>query len=60
MTLYKSTARYRFAPADTTGDTHSYNPLSLISTDRKKRLSDIQRIAQIMIPDNNKTDTIWS
>ncbi|STY27806.1 protein LvhD4 [Legionella pneumophila] len=39
--------------------THCYNPLSLISDDKIQRLTDIQRIAHILMPDNKKSDPIW-
>ena len=39
--------------------THRYNPLSMISSDPFQRLTDIQRIAHILIPDNKKADPIW-
>ncbi|HAU3758475.1 TPA: type IV secretory system conjugative DNA transfer family protein [Legionella pneumophila] len=69
LTLFKATSGYRqqvlgqqcycWAPANETRLTHAYNPLSLISSDKVQRLTDIQRIAHILIPDNKKADPIW-
>lgn len=69
LTLYKTTAHYRqtvlkqkcycWAPTKADGKTHRYNPLSLISEDKRLRITDIQRIAHILIPDNKKSDPIW-
>lgn len=69
LTLFKTTSGYRekilghqcycWAPASEDRQTHSYNPLSLISKDPFQRITDIQRIAHILIPDNKKSDPIW-
>lgn len=69
LTLFQATSGFRqhvlgqqcycWAPAHETRLTHGYNPLSLISSDKVQRLTDIQRIAHILIPDNKKADTIW-
>ncbi|HHT9984523.1 type IV secretory system conjugative DNA transfer family protein [Legionella pneumophila serogroup 1] len=69
LTLFKTTSGYReqilghrcfcWAPADENRITHCYNPLSLISEDKIQRLTDIQRIAHILMPDNKKSDPIW-
>lgn len=69
LTLFQATSGYRqqvlgqqcycWAPAHETRLTHAYNPLSLISSDKVQRLTDIQRIAHILIPDNKKADPIW-
>ncbi|MGL6029585.1 MAG: type IV secretory system conjugative DNA transfer family protein [Legionella sp.] len=69
LTLFQATSGYReqvlgqqcfcWAPANETRLTHAYNPLSLISSDKTQRLTDIQRIAHILIPDNKKADPIW-
>lgn len=69
LTLFQATSGYRqqvlgqqcycWAPANETRLTHAYNPLSLISSDKVQRLTDIQRIAHILIPDNKKADPIW-
>ncbi len=67
LTLYQQTAKYRqryfghktyiWAPAQ--DETHCFNPLSLISDDKHKRIRDIQRLAHIFIPDS-KGDPIWT
>lgn len=69
LTLFKATAKHReqvlghqcycWAPAKTDGPSHRYNPLSMISTDKRQRITDIQRIAHILIPDSKKSDPIW-
>lgn len=69
LTLFQATSGFRqqvlgqqcycWAPAHETRLTHAYNPLSLISSDKVQRLTDIQRIAHILIPDNKKADPIW-
>lgn len=69
LTMFKTTAPYReqvlgqkcycWAPAKTDGQSHCYNPLAMISTDKKQRITDIQRIAHILIPDSKKSDPIW-
>ncbi len=50
---------YCWAPASEDRKTHCYNPLSLISEDKFQRITDIQRIAHILIPDSKKSDPIW-
>lgn len=69
LTLFKTTSGYRqqvlghqcycWAPTNEEKVTHRYNPLSLISNDKVQRLTDIQRMAHILIPDNKKSDPIW-
>ncbi|MCL9685744.1 type IV secretory system conjugative DNA transfer family protein [Legionella maioricensis] len=69
LTLFQATSGFRqqvlgqqcycWAPSNETRLTHAYNPLSLISSDKVQRLTDIQRIAHILIPDNKKADPIW-
>lgn len=69
LTMFKTTSGYRekilghqcycWAPASEDRKTHRYNPLSLISEDKFQRITDIQRIAHILIPDSKKSDPIW-
>lgn len=69
LTLFKTTAAYRekvlghkcycWNPTDPDRKTHCYNPLTFISKDKCQRITDIQRIAHIFIPDNKKSDPIW-
>ena len=68
FTLFETTSGFRktvlghecycFAPARHTGKTHRYNPLTFISADPHQRITDIQRIAHIFIPDLAK-DPFW-
>ena len=69
LTMFKTTSGYReqvlghhcycWAPASEDRKTHCYNPLAMISEDRLQRITDIQRIAHILIPDSKKSDPIW-
>ncbi|MAW59770.1 MAG: hypothetical protein CMJ94_02920 [Planctomycetes bacterium] len=69
LTIFKKTAQYRetvlghkcfcWNPTSPEGNTHRYNPLSLISEDKRLRITDIQKIAHILIPDSKKSDPIW-
>lgn len=69
LTMFKTTSGYReqvlghrcycWAPASEDRKTHRYNPLSSISNDKFQRITDIQRIAHILMPDNKKSDPIW-
>ncbi|MBA3536256.1 MAG: type IV secretory system conjugative DNA transfer family protein, partial [Tatlockia sp.] len=70
LTLYKTTSGFRehllghtcfcWALTSKEGITHRFNPLSFISKDKLLRITDIQRIAHILIPDNNKEAGIWA
>lgn len=70
LTLFETTSGYRqkvlghecycFAPARADGKTHRFNPLSSISNNQNQRITDIQRMAHILIPDNPKADPIWA
>ncbi|RAP36665.1 hypothetical protein B1207_07635 [Legionella quinlivanii] len=70
LTLFETTSGYRqkvlghecfcFAPTHPEGRTHRFNPLSSISKDVNHRMTDIQRTAHILIPDNPKGDVIWT
>lgn len=70
LTMFKTTSGYReqklghrcycWAPASEDRKTHRYNPLSLISNDKFQRITDIQRIAHILMPDHKKSDPIWT
>lgn len=69
LTMFKTTSGYReqvlehqcycWAPASEDRKTHRYNPLSSISDDKFQRITDIQRIAHILMPNNKKSDPIW-
>lgn len=70
LSLYKITSGYRekvlgnqcfvWAPADEGGKTHCYNPFTLISTDKVQRMTDIQRIAHVLIPESKGDNAIWA
>lgn len=70
LTLFETTSGYRknvlghecfcFAPTHPAGRTHRFNPLASISSDINHRMTDIQRTAHILIPDNPKGDVIWT
>ncbi len=70
LTLFKTTSGYRervlgntcycWAPANPEGITHRFNALSFISEDPLRRITDIQRIAHTLIPDNTKEAAIWA
>jgi len=53
-------AVYLFNPAPITYQTHRYNPLTYISSDPNKRIDDIQKIANYLIPTPAGTDPMWS
>ena len=68
MTLFQLTAKFRqkhghqcflWNPGTRDGNTHAYNPLDWISSDKALRIDDLQKIANILIPDNPKIDPIW-
>lgn len=70
FTLFETTSGYRknvlghecycFAPTKKSGITHRFNPLSFISKDALERITDIQQIAHIFMPDNPKEQPIWT
>jgi type IV secretion system protein VirD4 len=68
LTMFKTTSGFRervldhqcycWAPASENRRTHRYNPLAMISDDKFQRITDIQRIAHILMPDSKKSDPI--
>lgn len=70
LSMYEITSGYRenvlghkcycWAPASDTAKTHRFNPLMFISTDKLKRMRDIQRIAHILMPDPKNDTPFWS
>lgn len=67
LELYKLTSSYRqqqgqlcFVWHPGSFSTHCYNPLDWIDSDKIKRIEDLQKIANIFIPDNPKTEAIWT
>lgn len=51
---------YLFNPGASDGRTHRYNPLGYISEDPGRRIDDIQKIANMVFPDLQGTDPIWT
>lgn len=53
-------ACYLFNPAATDYRTHRYNPLAYLSEDPNFRIDDVQKIANMLFPDEEGTDVIWT
>ncbi len=53
-------ACYLFNPAATDQRTHRYNPLAYINEDPNFRIDDTQKIANMLFPDQQGTDVIWT
>lgn len=51
---------YLFNPAAADYRTHRYNPLAYISSDPNFRIDDVQKIANMLFPDEDGTDVIWT
>lgn len=51
---------YLFNPAAVDYRTHRYNPLSYISDNPSFRIDDVQKIANMLFPDQPGTDVIWT
>jgi len=51
---------YLFNPAASDYRTHRYNPLAYISQDPNFRIDDVQKIANMLFPDEPGTDVIWT
>ena len=51
---------YLFDPVASNGRTHRYNPLAYISNDPNLRIDDTQKIANMLFPDTEGTDPIWT
>ncbi|MBK7549904.1 MAG: type IV secretory system conjugative DNA transfer family protein [Rhodoferax sp.] len=51
---------FLFNPAASDYRTHRYNPLAYISEDPNFRIDDIQKIANMLFPDQAGTDVIWT
>jgi type IV secretion system protein VirD4 len=49
-----------FAPLDPEGRTNAYNPLDLISKDRRLRIDDVQAITAKLVPTSARSDPMWS
>lgn len=53
-------ACFLFNPAAADYRTHRYNPLAYISSDPNFRIDDVQKIANMLFPDVQGTDVIWT
>lgn len=53
-------AVYLFAPGAEDGRTHRYNPLSYVSKHPAMRVDDVQKIANLLFPDQQGVDPIWT
>jgi type IV secretion system protein VirD4 len=53
-------ACYLFDPFAEDGRTARWNPFSYVSTDPKRRLNDLQRIAEMLYPDPTTGDPFWT
>lgn len=51
---------FLFNPAATDYRTHRYNPLAYISEDPNFRIDDVQKIGNMLFPDQPGTDVIWT
>lgn len=51
---------FLFNPAAADYRTHRYNPLAYISADPNFRIDDVQKIANMLFPDVQGTDVIWT
>lgn len=51
---------FLFNPAAADYRTHRYNPLAYISNDTNFRIDDVQKIANMLFPDEDGTDVIWT
>lgn len=51
---------FLFNPAATDYRTHRYNPLFYVSADSNFRIDDVQKIGNMLFPDQQGTDPIWT
>jgi len=51
---------YLFNPAAADYRTHRYNPLSYVNEDPNFRIDDVQKIGNMLFPDQAGTDVIWT
>lgn len=50
---------FKWSPADDEGRSHRFNPLSTVRDDVSHRISDIQRLATILLPQPPRSDPMW-
>lgn len=51
---------YQWAPVSPDKRSHRYNPLDALSKDPHRKISDIQSLAKILIPDPSHGDDFWA
>lgn len=51
---------FLFDPASPTRHTHRWNPLAYVREDQATRIDDLQKIGNILFPDLQGTDPIWT
>ncbi len=52
-------AVFKWSPADEDARSHRFNPLDSIRSDINHRVSDVQRLAQILLPTHRGEDSMW-
>ena len=50
---------YKWSPADDEAKSHRFNPLSTVRADPAHRISDLQRLATILLPQPARADPMW-
>lgn len=50
---------FKWSPSDDESRSHRFNPLSAIRTDASHRISDLQRLATILLPQPTHADPMW-
>ena len=50
---------FKWSPADDDGRSHRFNPLSVVRDDLAHRISDLQRLATILLPHPAHADPMW-
>lgn len=50
---------FKWSPADDEGRSHRFNPLSAVRDDVSHRISDLQRLATILLPQPTHADPMW-
>jgi type IV secretion system protein VirD4 len=51
---------FMWSPADNHGRSHGYNPLDEVRTEPHHRVTDLQRLAAILMPTPEKAEPMWS
>lgn len=50
---------FKWSPADDEAKSHRFNPLSTVRSDPAHRISDLQRLATILLPQPARADPMW-